>query len=338
MNKKVALYTKILCITIAFLLIFFPNIEVSAYTGETGYQVVVPSSAYPDLYVLTEHANDTSSKTFLPSGFYELNGKVVYLTSNFLETVSLIGGYFADENGSLTPYTEETKPAIDAHVNDLLQAKLSEAKTIYGIEFHFKPKYTNFENYHFVNGTLKLMNEYFPDGSVQIIANASASKTKKSLTFQQLKDENNDSFTFDGLMGTYNSQTNRINTYLEEIVVGHELGHAIESTLNTASGGQLRQTFKALNGEYDYSAYYYYSGNDSIYNSFYGGMSECVRRSYAATSFSEDFAETFSDALRLSTEELTIRVSKGEIGIPYFQKILYVKQLFNQYAGCTILQ
>ena len=110
MNTKwFSLCTKITCTIIAFLFIGFYNIEANAYTGKTGYQVVVPSPGDPDYYILTDSSSDDDMLLY---GFYELNGKVVFLSYNYLETVSIIDGFYASIDGSLTPYNTETKPII----------------------------------------------------------------------------------------------------------------------------------------------------------------------------------------------------------------------------------
>ena len=102
---------------------------------------------------------------------------------------------------------------------------------------------------------IKVIDRDFPSESISIIAKATAVSTKKELTFQQLNDEINDQFVLSGLAGTYSSTTNRINTCIDSSVISHELGHAMENTLNSISGGLLRQTFKTINGERDYSKY-----------------------------------------------------------------------------------
>ena len=227
MKKKwFSLCVKVICIAIAFLFIGFSNIEVNAYTGETGYQVVVPSEKYPDRYVLIDKPVDDY---ILNGGFYELNGQVVFLMDNMLQTVTLIDEFYAGVDGSLTPYNAETKPAIDAEVNALLQVKLAEAKNRYGIEFKFRPIYNSFENYHYVDELMKLIDYSFPDGSIQIIAKASEANTGKNLNFQQINDEINAVaiLGMNGLTGTYSWKTNRITTYINEALIGHELGHAI---------------------------------------------------------------------------------------------------------------
>ncbi len=39
-----------------------------------------------------------------------------------------------------------------------------------------------------------------------------------------------------------------------------------------------------------------------------------------------------------STAELQEAVNRGDLTAEYFQKVVYVKQLFNQYAGATVFQ
>ena len=64
----------------------------------------------------------------------------------------------------------------------------------------------------------------------------------------------------------------------------------------------------------------------------------CFKSGYSATSFTEDFADTFADAMIYSTAELQEAVNRGDLTAEYFQKVVYVKQLFNQYAGATVFQ
>lgn len=312
--------------------------EVNARTGSTGYQVVVPSKRTPDVYILEEYANVEKPKnTGLDAGIYELNGRLVYLRFNRLQKVALCEGYYAGPDGYLIPYTSETQPAIEAEANALLQTKLAEAKNLHGIEFSFKPAYTIYENYHFVDDVIQQLNENFPAGSVKVIAALSESYTKRPLCFQQFRDEHNDVYAFWGDLGKYDFKTNMISTHADFLIIRDELGYATVNALNVASDGQLKQTFIALNDGYEYSKYYYYSGNEELFNSFYGGFSKYVFNNYAATSFTEDFSSIFGTAITTSNDELVDRVNNGTMTMPIFNKILYVKQVFNQYAGSTVL-
>ena len=42
--------------------------------------------------------------------------------------------------------------------------------------------------------------------------------------------------------------------------------------------------------------------------------------------------------MAFSTAELQDEVNSGNMAAEYFQKVVYVKQLFNQYAGSAIFQ
>lgn len=133
-NKYRKVVLKTMCAAAMLLSFSFNNMNVSAQTGVTGYQIVVPAKGED--------------------------------------------GYYVSQDGTVLPYNAETKGAIDAEVNALLQSKLAEAKNLYGINFNFKKGYNNAQNYHYVNGILQLLSEY-PAGSIQVISNATAAKTKR---------------------------------------------------------------------------------------------------------------------------------------------------------------
>jgi hypothetical protein len=176
-----------------------------------------------------------------------------------------------------------------------------------------------------------------PAGSIRIIADATQAATGKPLKFQSIYIDSEGNKNANGWVdGTYSYDSNTVETNGYLIPACHELGHAMESTLSKASGGKLRQDFAAMNGGHVYDLNYYYNGAPLAMQE--GGVPPCFKRDYAATSFSEDFAETFSDAMAFSTAELQEAVNCGNMAAEYFQKVVYVKQLFNQYAGSAIFQ
>lgn len=337
-----------------FAMLFFfgmCSMEANAETGATGYKIIVPSKQYENYYDDVDLPGSAGHDLW---GLYELDGRPVYLDFSKIAVVSIlenctylgadgkrydaVGSYYAGVDGTIVPYNADTKPAIDAEINALLQSKIEEAKNLYGIRFNFKKGFDNTDNYHFASSVLSALAS-FPAGSVPVITNATVANTNKALTFRQkLNPSDNGVFPLSGtLTGVYTESANRVDVIPDIETISHELGHAMERALNQASGGQLRNTFAAMNGGIPYSKYYYYAGNEQIYDSFKSTMKPYVRRSYAATSFAEDFAETFSDALCYTTQELEEQAGRGSIAPQYLQKVLYVKQLFNQYAGGNIL-
>ena len=103
--------------------------------------------------------------------------------------------------------------------------------------------------------------------------------------------------------------------------------------LNSASGGALKATFSQLNGGIAYNKCYFYAGDEKLYLD-----TDSFARPYSATSFAEDFADTFSIALCYDNAELEKDLQKGIWSMALYQKIMYVKQIFNQYAGAEILK
>ena len=184
---------------------------------------------------------------------------------------------------------------------------------------------------------MKEILDSYPAGSIRIIADATQTATGKPLKFQSIyidsEGNKNVEWWIDGL---YGSDSNIVQTSGLMTTTAHELGHAMESTLSKASGGKLRQDFAAMNGGHTYDLNYFYNG--ASLDTLEEGVPPCFKSGYHATSFSEDFAETFSDAMAFSTAELQDEVNSGNMAAEYFQKVVYVKQLFNQYAGSAIFQ
>ena len=319
------------------------SLTVCAEAGATGYPKVVRVQGLggSEAYLTVENAaewqkGDPSSKRMMPvepKGFYELDGHVVYLEWSDLVKMKIVDGYFADENGYLQPYTPETKAGIDAHINAVLERSRAQAATLYGVNFSFRKGYDACGNYRF---TQRIMNGFaeYPAGCVPIIANASKAKTGKTLTFRQ-RFAQNEMVLMDGSVftGIYSGDSNLIQTDGDAETTAHEMGHSMETVLNSASGGVLRTTFDQLNGGVAYSKYYYYDGNEQLRNN----VPDCFVSGYSATSFSEDFADTFAQALIYDNAELQSDLQKGYCSNALYQKIMYVKQIFNQYAGAEIL-
>ena len=321
--------------------------------GATGYPIVVPSKE-KDGYFLEPYQEAENAKVsgmiFLGgTGLYEYNGQVIYLVFSKQQKVALVthnyknsdGTYssctlYCDAEGRVKEYTEESKPAIDAEIAEHLAQVEAEVQTRYGAVFLHRDKFSTFEKYKFAN-TIKESLESCPANSARIIADASQAATGKPLRFQSIytdSDENkNASWWVDGM---YSFDSNIVQTSGGRSTTIHEMGHAMESALNKASGGKLRQDFNTMNGGAAYNLDYFYNG--ATLASQDGGVPPCFRSGYSATSFAEDFADTFTDAMNYSSTELQDAVNRGEVNTEYVQKILYVKNLFNQYAGTEIFQ
>lgn len=277
--------------------------------GATGYPIVIQSQyrdGFLQPYQEEQAARDPAIAHLLGNtGLYEYNGQVIYLTSSKQPKVALVTYYYrnsdgmstsctlyCDSQGHIREYTEESRAAIDAEIAEHLARLEAELQTQYGISLSHRKTFSIDERYEFANTVKDLLADY-PPGSVRIIADASQAATGKPLKFQSIYiDSNGITNAGMGVMGTYSSDSNIVQTNGWLIETAHELGHAMESPLNKASGGKLRQ----------------------------------------------DFAETFSDAMNFTTTELQAAVNRGTMAAEYFQKVVYVKQLFNQYAGTTVLQ
>lgn len=318
-----------------------------AETGSTGYPKIIQAPGYEYEHYFTlenakeweESKQEEQKKHFNsdimiiePDGFYELDGHVVYLYRSKIVKMEIIDGNFMDENGFVQPYNEETKAAIDAHINAALEQSLAEAAAQYGVNFSFRQDYDACSNYHFVNNIMSCFKEY-PAGCVQIISQASKAKTGQNLKFRQ-KFAQNELIVMDGrVLASYTSENNLIQSLSDTRLVAHEMGHSIEAVLNSFSNGALRDTFLQLNGGASYSKYYYYGDNYEMrYN-----VPACFVSDYAATSYSEDFADTFAEALNYNNADVERYGQEGIWSNEVCQKIMYVKQLFNQYAGAEIL-
>ena len=325
------------------------GLTVCAEIGSTGYRKVVQvPRAGTEFYLTVEAAAEVAEnlKNRNPkamtgiaypveeSGLYELDGRVVYLDRGHLAKMRIIDNYYINPDGVVMPYDASTKAAVDAEVNMLLNQKKAEVQNLYGVAFSFRSDYSACENYRFAEEIRKEFASY-PAGSVPIIANATKNRTGKTMTFRQKFGPNEGYFTGDAtLVGLYTAKSNMVQTSMDREVVAHEMGHGMEPVLNSFLGGKLKAEFTALNGGAGYNSNYFYSGDASVY----GTQPACFKSAYAATSFSEDFAETFSSAMCDTTAELNKGVEMGYIKPEYCQKVLYVKQIFNQYAGAEILQ
>lgn len=319
-----------------------------AEIGSTGYPKIIQAPGYEYEHYFTlenakewEESNQNKQKKGFdsniliiePDGFYELEGQVVYLNRSRIVKMQIIDGNFMDENGLIQPYNEETKAAIDAHINAALQQSLAEAAAQYGVNFSFRQDYDACSNYHFVNNITSCFKEY-PDGCVPVISQASKAQTGQDLKFRQ-KFAQNESFVMDGnvLAGVYTYENNLIQSIPDTHFVAHEMGHSIEAVLNSFSNGALRDTFLQLNGQASYSEYYFYGDNYEMkYN-----VPACFVSGYSATSYAEDFAEIFAEALNYDNAAVEKYGQDGFWSNEVCQKIMYVKQLFNQYAGAEIL-
>lgn len=328
-----------------------PN-EMAQY-GATGYPIVIQSQyrdGFLQPYQEEKAAQDPAIARLLGNtGLYEYNGQVIYLLSSRQPKVELVthsyknsdGTYssctlYCDSQGRIREYTEESKAAIDAEIAEHLARLEAELQTQYGISLSHRKAFSVDERYKFANTVKDLLADY-PPGSVRIIADASQAATGKPLKFQSIYIDS-DGTTSAGLLvrGTYSSDSNVVQTNGWLTETAHELGHAMESALNKASGGKLRQDFAAMNGGHAYDLnYFYYNGDPAVQLE---ETPPCFKGDYAATSFTEDFAETFSDAMNFSIAELQEAVNCGNMAAEYFQKVVYVKQLFNQYAGAAVLQ
>ena len=323
------------------------GLTVHAETGATGYPKImkVPGLSGEDTYLTVENAaewlqRDTTKKGIgsptmpvEPKGFYELDGHVVYLEWGDVAKMEIVEGFFADENGYLQPYTAQTKAAVDAHINASLANVKAQATTMYGVNFSFRKGHDNCSNYQFVQRVMNNFQEY-PAGCVPVIANATKAKTGKNLTFRQ-RFAQDEWVLMDGstTMGIYSYETNLVQTDCDPETTAHEMGHGMQPILNSVSGGALQATFSQLNSGVQYSKYYYYDGNEELRNN----VPDCFVTGYSATSFAEDFADTFAQALLYNNAELQEELQKGYCSGALYQKIMYVKQLFNQYAGAEIL-
>lgn len=320
--------------------------------GATGYPIVVQSQ-YRDGFLQPyqeEQAAQMSGSIFLGNtGLYEYNGQVIYLMFSKQQKVALVnhnyknsdGTYsscilYCDPQGRVREYTEESKAAIDSEIAEQLALLETELQTQYGVSLSHRKAFSTIEKYKFASQVKESLAAY-PPGSIQIIVSASQAATGKPLKFQSIyidSEENKNAGWW--VDGTYSSDSNIVQTSGLMSTTAHELGHAMESPLNKASGGKLRQDFAAMNGGHAYDLNYYYDG--AVLAMQESGVPPCFKSGYSATSFSEDFADTFADALIYSTERLQEEVNCGNMAAEYFQKVVYVKQLFNQYAGTTVLQ
>ncbi|MFR8777882.1 MAG: hypothetical protein ACLVF9_04240 [Enterocloster sp.] len=320
--------------------------------GATGYPIVVQSQ-YQDGFLQPyqeERASQMSGSIFINNtGLYEYNGQVIYLMFSKQQKVALVthnhknsDGTFStytlycDPQGRIREYTEESRAAIDAEIAEQLAMLEAEIQTQYGVSISHRKAFSVDERYKFAS-TVKEILDLCPAGSIRIIADASQAATGKPLKFQSIyidSERNTDSGWW--VDGTYSFDSNVVQTSGYLSTAAHELGHAMESTLNKASGKKLRQDFAAMNSGHAYDLNYYYDGAPLAMQE--GGVPPCFKSGYSATSFTEDFADTFADAMIYSTAELQEAVNRGDLTAEYFQKVVYVKQLFNQYAGATVFQ
>ena len=320
-------------------------LTVHAEPGITGYPKVMQVPGYEYEHYLTiekaiqwaQQDDSVKSRGIIsnePAGFYELDGQIVYLRHSTIVKMAIIDDYFMDENGFAHPYNAETKAAINAQINTSLEQLKAQATALYGINFSFRKDYDACSNYRFVQSVLYNFEEY-PAGCVQIIANASKTHTGKNLKFKQ-RFALNEGVVLDGsvYLGIYDYNNNLIKTDSDPHTTAHEMGHSMEAVLNTFSNGALRTIFNQLNGGVAYSQYYFYSGNEELRNN----VPRCFISDYAATSFAEDFAETFAEALLCDNATMAVNYQNGYWSSETYQKVMYVKQLFNQYAGAEILK
>ncbi|MBO5293018.1 MAG: hypothetical protein J6B10_07560 [Lachnospiraceae bacterium] len=320
------------------------SLTVHAEPGVTGYPKVVQAPGYEGEHYLTvENAKEweqqdeaVKKRGFIvnePAGFYELNGQVVYLRFSQIVRMTIMDGYFLDENGLVHPYNAGTKAAIDAQVNAALAQIKAQAAALYGIDFSFRKDYDACSNYRFVRNVLSNLGEY-PAGSVPVIANATKAQTGKNLKFRQ-RFASNEWVLMDGsvYVGIYSYDSNVVQTDTDPHTTAHEMGHGMEAVLNAASNGALRNVFRQLNGGAGYSQYYFYSGNEELRQN----VPDCFVSDYAATSYAEDFAEIFAEAMLCDAAEMAEYYQNGYWSGAVYQKVMYVKQLFNQYAGAAIL-
>lgn len=331
-------------LTACALALVLSSLTVHAETGATGYPKIVRVQGYKYEHYLTvekarewEQQDDSvKSRGFMevePTGFYELDGQVVYLRHSQVVKMAIVNGYFLDENGFLHPYNAQTKAALDARINASLEQIKAQAAALYGVNFSFRKDYDACSNYNFVKNVMSNFSEY-PAGCVPVITNASRAKTGKSLTFRQ-RFAYQEGVLLDGSVytGIYSADSNLIQTDTDPYTTAHEMGHSMEAVLNSFSNGALRAAFEQLNGGVAYSQYYYYDGNAELRNN----VPSCFVSDYAATSFSEDFAETFAEALLCDNATMEEYCQNGVWSNETYQKVAYVKQLFNQYAGAEIL-
>lgn len=320
--------------------------------GSTGYPIVVQSQ-YQDGFLQPyqeEEAAKMPGIVFLGNtGLYEYNGQVIYLLYSKQQKVALVthnyknsdGTYsscilYCDSQGRIREYTDESKAAIDAEIAEQLALLEAELGTQYGVTISHREAFSVDERYKFAS-TVKEILEYCPAGSIRIIADATQAATGKPLIFQSIYiDSEGNKNVSEWIDGLYSSDSNIVQTSNYLATAAHELGHAMESTLNNTSGGKLRQDFTAMNGGCAYDLNYYYNGAPLATQE--GGVPPCFKSEYSATSLSEDFADTFADAMIYSTAELQEYVNGGDMAAEYFQKVVYVKQLFNQYAGAAVFQ
>lgn len=321
--------------------------------GSTGYPIVVPSKDQEGYFMEPYQEAETAKMpgiVFLGNtGLYEYNGQVIYLMYSKQQKVSLVTHNYKNSNGTYTScilycdtegrvkeYTEETKSEIDTEIAEQLAQAEAEVQTLYGAVFSHRDQFSAIKRYEFVNSVKEYL-ESCPANSIRIISDATQAATGKPLRFQSIyiDSEGNTSSSW-WVAGTYSYDSNTVQTSGRPATTTHELGHAMESVLNNASGGKLREDFAAMNGGVSYHPDYYYNGAPLANQD--GGVPACFKRGYSATSFSEDFADTFNDAMNCPSAELQEAVNIGNVGAEYLQKVLYVKQLFNQYAGAEIFQ
>lgn len=359
-KKFVKLFGALLAVAISAALPLSANAETDPYErynitkepmqyGESGYPIVVP---WPDRegYFIQPNKLPLLAVGGLDvyfggdTGLFEFDGRVIYLSWSKQQKVAIVnyggknedGTYtnyvlYCDADGRIREYTDETKPAIDAEIAAHLVQLEGNVQSLYGVSFLHRDAFSPIDKYSFAKTISDALASY-PADSVRIIADTTKGATGKQLRFQSVykdADENKDASWW--VDGTYNSKGNIVQTSGGFTTTAHELGHGMEAALNTASGGRLEADFLSMNGGAAYSLYYYYDGDPELYNN----VPLCFKTSYSGTSFSEDFADTFADALCYPMSELEERYAGYE---QYLQKISYVKQLFNQYAGATVLQ
>lgn len=328
------------------------DLQATPQYGTTGYPIVVPSKEQ-DGYFLQPYQEAEIAKRpgmiFLGNtGLYEYDGQLIYLEFSKQQKVALVthnyknsdGTYsscilYCDAQGHIREYTEESKPAIEAEIAEHLAQTEAEVQTLYGAVFSHRNIFSTIERYEFAN-TVKESLASFPANSIRIIADATQAATGKPLRFQSIYIDSEGNKNTWWIDGTYSSDSNTVQTSGSKLTTAHELGHSMESVLDKISGGTLRQNFVTMNGGNSYNLDYYYNGGTLANQD--GGVPPCFKSGYSATSFSEDFADTFGDAMNYSSAELQDAVNYEHMSTEYLQKVLYVKRLFNQYAGSEIFQ
>lgn len=162
-----------------------------------------------------------------------------------------------------------------------------------------------------------------PDGLIKTLVKHFKAKGKETTVAIYKKE-----LTFGSVVGTYDDKTNTITLYDQKAAVSivgsgvepyyilHEFGHMVHSALYDIYGySKLKSEFTKLNGNIKYGSNWD-SGYDLVFT-----------RSFAITSFAEDFAETFSASL--CDSKMLHYIYEENKNAPIIKKSEYIKNIIE---------